>query len=390
MPHLHIKKFKEIPPCECDEDLSFGFVANNIDSRGEKLIATLCGRESFFLLLKEQGGKSLLKVDKTTRPPATHTLQKALLGYAKEADLEVLSSNVVEKMRSLHLKNLSYLKDIEFFANQYEPKSEIWVEIGFGSGRHLLHQAKANPHITFIALEIHKPSIEQVLKQINIQNIENIYLLDYDARLFLELLESNVVGRIFVHFPVPWDKKPHRRVISKAFVQEAKRVLKVGGTLELRTDSDLYYEYSYETMLFLARVDLSISKNRDIAVSSKYEDRWKRMHKNIYDLTLINDEHSPLRDDLGELAKLEVLLSRDDLLLLHKKRFIFEGGFLNFERLYELDGGLLFRLSLGDFARAQNLYLLVKDAKASYFAGTLLKTRAAVMAHNKLKELLHG
>lgn len=133
---------------------------------------------------------------------------------------------------------MSWLKNIEFFASDFKENREIRVEIGFGSGRHLLHQAQNNPNVLFIGIEIHKPSIEQVLKQINIQNIKNIYILEYDARLFMELLPSNSVGKIFVHFPVPWDKKPHRRVISAAFVNEAKRVLMAQGTLELRTDSD--------------------------------------------------------------------------------------------------------------------------------------------------------
>ena len=35
----------------------------------------------------------------------------------------------------------------------------------------------------------------------------------------MEFIESNKVGKIFVHFPVPWDKKPHRRIYSDEFVK---------------------------------------------------------------------------------------------------------------------------------------------------------------------------
>ncbi len=54
------------------------------------------------------------------------------------------------------------------------------------------------------------------------------------------LLTSNKVEKIFVHFPVPWDKKPHRRIFSNEFINEALRILKIKGTLELRTDSRKY------------------------------------------------------------------------------------------------------------------------------------------------------
>jgi len=137
------------------------------------------------------------------------------------------------------------------FAKNFPTEREVRIEVGFGSGRHLLHQAANNPDILFIGIEIHRPSIEQVLKQVVIQELDNVMVLDYDARLFMELVPSNIVGKIYVHFPVPWDKKPHRRVISTTFIEEARRVLKVGGTLELRTDSENYYAYSYETFIAL-------------------------------------------------------------------------------------------------------------------------------------------
>ena len=70
----------------------------------------------------------------------------------------------------------------------------------------MIHQAALNPDVQFIGLEIHTPSIEQLLKQVNIQGITNILAINYDARLFMEFIKSNKVGKVFVHFPVPWDK----------------------------------------------------------------------------------------------------------------------------------------------------------------------------------------
>ncbi len=101
---------------------------------------------------------------------------------------------------------------------------DVSIEIGFGSGKHILYQAKKNPHELFIGIEIHTPSAQQLLRQIELQNIENIWVINYDARLLLEMIASNSINRVFVHFPVPWDKKPHRRVISQSFLKEAMRV----------------------------------------------------------------------------------------------------------------------------------------------------------------------
>lgn len=127
---------------------------------------------------------------------------------------------------------------------------KIFLEIGFGSGRHILHLAKQNPNDIFIGLEVHTPSIEQVLKNIAISNLQNLFILHFDARVLLEILPSNSLDCIFLHFPVPWNDSPSRRVFSEHFLALALRVLKKGGILELKTDDEIYFKDA-----------LSISKN---------------------------------------------------------------------------------------------------------------------------------
>ena len=127
---------------------------------------------------------------------------------------------------------------------------KIFLEIGFGSGRHILHLAKQNPNDIFIGLEVHTPSIEQVLKNIAISNLQNLFILHFDARVLLEILPSNSLDCIFLHFPVPWNDSPSRRVFSEHFLDLALRVLKKGGILELKTDDEIYFKDA-----------LSISKN---------------------------------------------------------------------------------------------------------------------------------
>lgn len=390
MPHLHIKEFKEIPfPQEC-EGVTFHFCAQNANHKDEKLIAVTLEGKKFFLLVKDEEKKVLLKSDKLTRPASTYDVHKALLSYAKLADLEVFSSNVVQTQKNIHLQEIEALKDIHYFASNFPRDKEVRIEVGFGSGRHILHQAAKNPEILFIGIEIHRPSIEQVLKQISIQKLDNLLVLDYDARLFMELVPSNLVGKIYVHFPVPWDKKPHRRVISTSFIEEARRVLRVGGTLELRTDSENYYAYSYETFIAFKKTTLHINKNKDIEIVSKYEDRWKRMEKNIYDLTMINEfESEPLCIE-GEFLFDKVKASDQDLLKLHNTTKRFEGGFLHFERVYTIEEGVMIRLSMGSFDRPEHLYLIVKSKEASYYPSLPLKSKSSLMAHNLLTEVLDG
>jgi len=390
MPHLHIKEFKDIEYPQIKDDVEFNFLATNANHKDEKLISVKVEDDSFFLLVKEEESRHLLKTDKLTRPASIYNVHKALLTYASLAELDVLTSNVPTNSKNIHLEEVNALKNIEYFASSFPTDRDVRIEVGFGSGRHLIHQAVNNPDILFVGIEIHRPSIEQVLKQIAIQEIDNLLLLDYDARLFMELVPSNLVDKIYVHFPVPWDKKPHRRVISTSFIEESRRILKVEGRLELRTDSENYYAYSYETFIAFNKTILHINKNREIAISSKYEDRWKKMQKNIYDVTMINEEESEDLSLQGNFNFKTDNLDFDKILNLHKTTQKFENGFIHFERAYKLEEAIMMRISMGSFDRPEHLYLIVSKEAVAYFPSLPLKSKSNLLAHQKLSEILNG
>ena len=390
MPHLHIKEFKNITYPASQDGVTFNFLAKNTNHTDDKLISTTIEGEDFFLLVREDENKCLLKTDKLTRPASTYNVHKCLLAYASLATLEVIESNVPDNAKNIHLQEVKALKTIDYFADKFPDAKDVAIEVGFGSGRHLLHQAKENPGTLFIGIEIHRPSIEQVLKQISIQELDNLLLLDYDARLFMELVPSNIVSKIFVHFPVPWDKKPHRRVMSTSFIEESQRVLGLKGRLELRTDSENYYAYSYETFINFKKIDLEIKKNRDIAVSSKYEDRWKLMEKNIYDVTMINEIDSEALVIEGNFEFSKFKKGYSDILNLHSSTTKFDGGFIHFERAYEMDDGVMMRTSMGSFDRPEHLYIIVRGEDISYHPSLPLKSKSNLVAHKFLDEVLNG
>jgi len=390
MPHLHIKEFKNVEFPSVYDEVAFNFISTNDNNKTEKLISVSVENEDFFLLVKEEENRTLLKTDKLTRPASIYNVHRALNAYANSANLEVLASNVLSGAKNEHLEKVTALKKIEFFANSFPMDREVRIEVGFGSGRHLLHQAVNNPEILFIGIEIHRPSIEQVLKQVAIQDLDNLLVLDYDARLFMELVPSNIVGKVYVHFPVPWDKKPHRRVISTSFIEESRRVLKVDGRLELRTDSENYYAYSYETFINFNKTVLHINKNKDIAIVSKYEDRWRKMEKNIYDVTMINEEESDTLNIEGSFEFSNGKASFEKLLKLHKTTERFDGGFIHFERAYIMDDGIMIRLSMGSFDRPEHLYLIIKEESVSYYPELPLKSRSNLKAHSHLDRVLNG
>jgi tRNA (guanine-N7-)-methyltransferase len=389
MPHIRIDRFRRPSFPLRRGDTTFLWYAENLEHPGEGLLGVDVSGVPFLLQVKPKGDDVLVKAEKISRPSPNTLIKKALRAYIEETSPRLFYSNI-DNVDAARLKRpLPCLKEIADFDPSELPDKPLWVEVGFGSGRHLLHQAKAHPDVHLIGLEIHRPSLEQVMRRIDLEGLENVWVIDYDARLFMELLPSDRVERIFVHFPVPWDKKPHRRVISDTFVAEAMRVLRPGGTLELRTDSDNYFRYAMEVFTKPERVRLTLEKNGEAAVRSKYEDRWRRLQKDIYEIHMTSLETSPARvleadfsfpcaPSIGDLATRKPA-----------KAVVEEECFYHVERLYAIDdeAGLV-RISFGSFDRPEHKYILLREGRASYYPHAPVATRTNLKAHQMVKEWL--
>ena len=388
MPHLKVKPFDSaVIEEKLPESSIMTFRAKALKGDDE-IIGVEHGGEEFLLQLKPDSRATLLKYDKVTRPLKVNLLKEALDKVSKELGLEILSSNIALSNSKPPLAS-EYFKKIEDFETIEYPKEKISVEVGFGSGRHLLYQAQKNPDTLFIGLEIHTPSAQQVLRQIELQGLENIWVVNYDARLFLEMLPSNRCEQIFVHFPVPWDKKPHRRVISPSFLAESMRVLRKGGRLELRTDSDKYFWYALETFFAVPKTEVEIRKNEALEVTSKYEARWRKQEKDIYDVYVKCNEDSDERvlhiDFNFSSVKYRQNLEEE----LPKKALVSDGYFVHFERSYKVgENALLIKCAFGSFDRPEHKYILVEEKGSRYFASAPVKTTVNDAAHRKIVELL--
>ena len=388
MPHLKVTPFE---PSLIEEKLANSTMMTMVAkalTRDDSLIGIEHAGEEFLLQLKPDEKGYLLKYDKVTRPLKVNLLKEALDVVSKELDLEILSSNIATSNAKPALSS-EYFKKIEDFENIIYPKEKVSVEVGFGSGRHLLHQAKKNPDTLFIGLEIHTPSAQQVLKQIALQELDNIWVVNYDARLFLEMLPSNICEQIFVHFPVPWDKKPQRRVISPSFLEESMRVLRKGGRLELRTDSDKYFWYSLETFFSVPKVEVEVRKNEALEVTSKYEARWLRQEKDIYDVYVKCTQESEDKQVAIDFNFIDVEYTQGIEDRLPQKALVFDGYFIHFERVYKIsEQSLLIKCAFGSFDRPEHKYILLEEDTCRYFVSAPVKTTVNFYAHQKLGEQL--
>jgi tRNA (guanine-N7-)-methyltransferase len=119
---------------------------------------------------------------------------------------------------------------------------EVWLEIGFGGGEHLIWQAERNPGIGLIGCEPFLGGVAKVLTAIEAKRLSNIRIHDDDARDVLRWLPDASVSRTFLLFPDPWPKRRHhkRRLVTPETLGMLARVMRGGAELRIATDIGHY------------------------------------------------------------------------------------------------------------------------------------------------------
>ena len=367
MPHIIIDKIKKLSFPIKSENCEFLFQAEN-------LIAIKTQNAKFLIQIKPHKRGYLIKYDKITRPIISE-IKKAYLDFVKINEANIIFENINGIKEKLPNKNMLEITD--------DLSNIDIVEVGFGSGRHLIHLAKKYPDKLILGIEIHKPSIEQVLRRIEHEKISNIRIINHDARLILSKIPSNKLHSIYVHFPVPWDKKEHRRVINSDFIKESKRTLKKNGFLHLRTDSENYFHYSLEKFLEEDKLDLNIKKNIPYEITSKYEERWIKQGKNIYDIFMKSLEISPEIKEEFDFSFEQRLINLDFTPKVYKNFVI------HLEKEFKInEKDSLVRATIGHFNRPEHIYIV--NTEKPYYFKLPAPIKENYLAHIELKRLFNG
>lgn len=326
----------------------FDFITK--EQNGVRLVSATIENKSFFIQLKNQDKHHIIKLDKHSKIDDMSLMIMALNEFKDLFCSDVLHSTLSTKKSKLFPNVVDARKLLQILPNY----KKVILEIGFGSARQLLYQAKNNDKNTLIVgLEVYKPSILQASKMLS--EYENVILLNEDARFVLDILPKHSLDNLLLHFPVPWNDSKTRRVISDEFFQNLAYALKKDGIFWLRTDD---FEYFEDTKQMLKDFIFEIKINEKDNITSKYEDRWLKLEKDIYDIYAksISSKNKP---------NINFNLNNIKVKKIPPQKILKDGYFLNIERLYEIDKSLqtyeiplILKISYGSFTKPFHAYIL--------------------------------
>ena len=128
----------------------------------------------------------------------------------------------------------------------FKNDNPIVLELGCGKGEYSVGLAEFYPDKNFIGCDIKGNRIFIGAKDALDKSLDNVAFLrtriDYINDFFIE----NEVDEIWLTFSDPQPKKPRKRLSSPLFIERYKKLLKPGGIVHMKTDSDILFEYTID------------------------------------------------------------------------------------------------------------------------------------------------
>ena len=120
------------------------------------------------------------------------------------------------------------------------------LELGCGKGEYSVGMARKFSGKNFIGVDIKGARMFIGATEAIEEGLNNVGFLRTKIDFINDCFETNEVDEIWLTFSDPQPKKPNKRLSSAVFIDRYKRMLKPGGQIHLKTDSDLLYEFTME------------------------------------------------------------------------------------------------------------------------------------------------
>lgn len=167
---------------------------------------------------------------------------------------EVLEfTNVVENFDpQLPILTLSATKEVDlrgkwrtdFFNNE----NKLILELACGRGEYSLALGRNNPTTNYLGVDIKGARIWKGARNAINDGLFNVGFLRCKIETITNFFNEKEIDEIWITFPDPFHAKENRRLTAHYFLDKYKKLLKPGGIIHLKTDDDILYDFTLESI----------------------------------------------------------------------------------------------------------------------------------------------
>ena len=163
-----------------------------------------------------------------------------------------------------------------------KPYKEIFIELGSGSGSHLLERSKIDPNSAYFGFELRYKRAFKTAEKALKAGLKNLFMCRTNANFFPALFSNTKISGIYMNFPDPWDRKRWKkhRMANEEFFKIISKMLANTGYFSFKTDHQKLFE---DTLAI-------INENNDFVVSEKSYD----LHKSEFTKNNVETEFEKL------------------------------------------------------------------------------------------------
>ncbi len=137
------------------------------------------------------------------------------------------------------------------WADKYFKNSHpLVLELACGKGDYAIGLGRLFKDINFIGIDIKGARIWRGAKTALEDSMNNVCFIRSQIDFLDQLFDVNEIDAIWITFPDPYParSKVRKRLSSIPFLNRYRKVLKPGGIIHLKTDSDLLYRFTLESI----------------------------------------------------------------------------------------------------------------------------------------------
>ena len=166
---------------------------------------------------------------------------------------------------------------------------DIWLEVGFGGGEHMVHQASLNPNVGIVGCEPYINGVAMLLGKIRLAGVKNVVVHPGDARDMMDVLPENSISRAFLLYPDPWPKLRHhrRRFVTRDHLEPLASCLKLGAIFRVATDIEDYVRQTLEEVLASGNFEWLANSADD------WRQPWDDWISTRYELKALREDRTP-------------------------------------------------------------------------------------------------